>query len=394
LSKLSVLIVSDPRYNRPMPRFCLIGPTYPYRGGIAHHTTLLALHLRANHETLFISFTRQYPGWLFPGRGDRDPSQTPLRTETEYLLDSINPLSWRRTLSRVAEWSPDVVVMPWWVPFWAPAWAALGRGIKRMRPAPALLFICHNVLPHEHSPLDRSALRLALRYGDGFVVHSKSDSEQLLSQFPGARITVTPHPTYAALSESDPPAVSLDLPDDRPLLLFCGFVRPYKGLDILIEAMPTILESRPVHLLVAGEFWQSDAPYREQIDRLNVGEAVTLVNRYLTNEELSAFLALADVLVLPYRSATQSGIVQLAFGRQKPVITTDVGGLTEAVVNGRTGLVVPPEDPPALAAAVNRFFDEDLGPQFEANIRQERDRFSWGRFVEELLLLAEKDRSS
>ena len=372
-----------------MPRFCLIGPTYPYRGGIAHYTTLLARHLRESYETLFISFTRQYPGWLFPGRNDRDPSQTPLRTTTEYLLDPLNPLSWRRTLRRVAEWSPDVVVIPWWVPFWAPAWAVIGRGLKRMQPSPTLLFICHNVLPHEHSPLDRWALRLALSRGDGFIVHSKADSERLLKQFPVARIQVTPLPTFAAISESGSATIDFNLPEDRPLLLFCGFVRPYKGLDILLEAMPLILESWPVHLLVAGEFWQSDAAYREQIDRLGIGDAVTIVNRYLPDEELSAVLDRADVVVLPYRTATQSAIVQLAFGRQKPVITTDVGGLAEAVADGRTGLVVPPEDPQALAAAVNRFFEEDLGPLLQKRIQQDSQRFSWQHLIQTVKELAD-----
>jgi glycosyltransferase involved in cell wall biosynthesis len=370
-----------------MPRFNLIGPTYPYRGGISHYTTLLAQHLSEDYETLLISFTRQYPRWLFPGRSDRDPSQAPIRTAAEYLLDPLNPLSWRRTVGRVEQWSPDVVVIPWWVPFWAPAWAAVGRGVKRISSSPKLIFICHNVLPHEHSPLDRVALHLALRSGDGFIVHSEADSEQLLAQFPGANVRVTPIPTYAALGESDAGTSDIDLPDDRPLLLFCGFVRPYKGLDILLDAMPLILKDRAVHLLVAGEFWQSDEPYRQQIDRLGIDETVTVVNRYLSNEELSAATNRCDLVVLPYRTATQSGIVQLAFGRQKPVVTTDVGGLAEAVQHERTGLVVPPEDPVALAAAVNRFFDEELGPAFQEGIAQDSQRFSWQQLIEQLALL-------
>jgi glycosyltransferase involved in cell wall biosynthesis len=371
-----------------MTRFCLIGPTFPYRGGIAHYTTLLARHLAADHETLFISFSRQYPGWLFPGRSDRDPSQEPLRAPAEYLLDPLNPLSWRRCLQRMAQWAPDVVVIPWWVPFWAPAWAAIGYGVKRLKSRPTLIFICHNVLPHEGKAWDRLALRLALRSGDAFIVHSRSDAGELVRHFPSARVRVAPHPTYAALGEAQAAETGLNLPGDRPLLLFCGFVRPYKGLDILLEAMPRILEDRPVHLLVAGEFWQGATGYEQQIGRLGIGHAVTLVDRYLANEELSAMLARADVVVLPYKKATQSGVAQLAFGQHKPVITTAVGGLAEAVEDGRTGLVVPPEDPVALAAAVKHFFDEDLGPQFEANIIEDRGRFSWDRLIEALLLLA------
>ncbi|UCG25882.1 MAG: glycosyltransferase [Chloroflexota bacterium] len=261
--------------------------------------------------------------------------------------------------------------------------------MKRQRPSPKLIFICHNVLPHESKRWDEWALRLALSSGDGFIAHSYANAEELAQYFPAAGIQVAPHPSYGALSTIEPAVVDFDLPDDRPLLLFIGFVRPYKGLDILLDAMPRILRSRSLHLLVAGEFWQGDQPYVNQIHRLGIGQAVTMENRYLPNEELSAVLARADVVVLPYRTATQSGIVQLAFGSQKPVITTDVGGLAEAVQDGQMGLVVPPEDPEALAAAVIRFFDEDLGPVFQEHIRRDSQRFSWQQMVRAITDLAE-----
>jgi glycosyltransferase involved in cell wall biosynthesis len=260
--------------------------------------------------------------------------------------------------------------------------------VKRQSARPRLLFICHNVLPHEKSVLDTAALRLALSPGDGFVVHSKADAEKLLVHFPNAKVEVTPLPTYAALSESGAGELPADVPADRPLLLFGGFVRPYKGLDVLLDALPGVLGQRNVHLLVAGEFWNGDGSYREQIDRLGIGRAVTLVDRYLPNEVLAACINRSDVVVLPYRSATQSAIIQFAFGQNKPVITTNVGGLAEVVDDGRTGLVVPPEDPPALAAAINRFFDEDLGPGMAAAIDRENERFSWARLVNSLDQLA------
>jgi glycosyltransferase involved in cell wall biosynthesis len=374
-----------------MARFCLIGPTYPFRGGIAHHTTLLARALRQEHETLFISFIRQYPAWLFPGRSDRDPSQQPVIAEAERLLDPLNPLSWRRTYRRIREWQPEVLVIPWWVPFWAPAWAVLGRAVKRAAMPPKLLFICHNVVPHERGLFDRLALRLALAPADGFVVHSQQDRARLLGHFPAATVTVTPLPTYAALG---PEGTSAGLPDgipaDRPLLLFCGFVRPYKGLDVLLDALPAVLERRPAHLLVAGEFWRGAEEYRRQIERLGLDEAVTILDTYVPNEDLSGLIRQAQVVVLPYRDATQSAVVQLAFGLGRPVITTNVGGLAEAVIDGQTGLIVPPEDPPALAAAIVRFFAEELGPVFEANIAGQRERFSWRRLVEGLEGLAQE----
>lgn len=367
-----------------MARICLIGPTHPYRGGIAHYTTLLARHLRQEHELLFISFSRQYPKWLFPGPSDLDPSQRPLREEAEYLLDPLNPISWQRSLRRIQAWAPQLVVIPWWVPFWAPAWGTLARRIKRLPSKPGLVFICHNVLPHEEGRLDRLAVRWALGPGDGFLVHSQADSRLLRKMIPTAEIRVTPIPTYGPLGVEATDALPVTLPADRPILLFCGFVRPYKGLDILLDAMPVVLTNQPVHLLVAGEFWQSDARYRAQIEHLDLADSVTLVNRYLPNELLAAFVLRSDVVVLPYRSASQSAIVQLAFGLGRPIITTDVGGLAEMVDNERTGLIVPPEDSRALASAINRFFDEGLADRFAANIRQEQHRFSWQHLVDML----------
>ncbi|MCA9969062.1 MAG: glycosyltransferase [Anaerolineales bacterium] len=372
-----------------MARYALIGPTYPYRGGIASYTTLLAETLRQTHEVLLISFSRQYPRWLFPGKSDRDPSQRPLRTPAEFLLNPLNPFSWRRTLRRLRAWQPDVVVIPWWVPFWAPAWAALGRGVRRLPSRPRLLFICHNVLPHEQGrlrPLLPALTRWALAPGSGFVVHSAADGRILQQLLPGAPMRVTPHPTYAALGAAPDAPLPVALPADRPLLLFAGFVRPYKGLDVLLDALAQL--KRPLHLLVAGEFWQGSAAYAAQIAALGLSDRVTLLDAYLPNETLAAAMRRAAVVVLPYRSATQSGIIQLAFGLGRPVITTDVGGLAEVVTHAQTGLVVPPEDPAALAAAIERFFAEDLGPCFAAAIARENGRFSWQHLVTQLEALA------
>lgn len=370
-----------------MVRYCLIGPTYPFRGGIAHYTTFLALELLKEHEVLLISFKRQYPGWLFPGRSDRDPSQRPLQTQAEYLLDPLNPLSWHQTLQRIKEWRAEVVVIPWWVPFWAPTWSILGRGVKRMPQKPKVLFVCHNVHPHEKSIIDQLALQAALSPGDGYIVHSQDDAELLLGHFPEAQVRVTPLPTYAALAGIGNSKMPVKIPADRPLLLFCGFVRPYKGLDVLLEALPRVLAERDVHLLAAGEFWHGTEPYQKQIAHLDIGDSVTLLDRYLTNEELIACVDAADVVVLPYRSATQSAIVQVAFGRGRPVITTDVGGLPDVVTDGKTGLVVPANDPEALAKAINRFFDEELGARFKPIIRKEALRFDWQHLVDELAIL-------
>jgi glycosyltransferase involved in cell wall biosynthesis len=378
------------RYNSGDMRYCLIGPTYPYRGGIAHYTTLLAQQLRRDHEVLLLSFSRQYPAWLFPGESDKDPSKRPLQTEAEYILNPLNPVSWGRTLRRMRQWQPDVVIMQWWHPYFAPVWSMISRAVKRMKPACHLVFICHNVLPHERGSrlgqmVQPVAIKLALAKADRFLVHSQADGRLLNSFFPRAAYQVTPLPTYGALGASIQSDLPIVLPDDRPILLFCGFIRPYKGLDILLDALALVVQERPLHLLVAGEFWQGGKDqYRAQIKRLNLDDAVTLLDQYIPDEWLSRFMEQANVVVLPYRSATQSGIIQLAFGYNRPVITTNVGGLSEAVRHNHTGLVVPPEEPHALAQAIICFFEEELEAVFTRNIEEENGRFSWNHLVQAL----------
>jgi len=381
-------------------RIAIIGPTYPYRGGIAHHTTLLAKHLKSSNEVLLLSFSRQYPGWLFPGKSDKDPSKRPLQTEAEYLIDPINPLTWRKTMKRLQKWQPDVIIMPWWHPYFSLAWASLGRAIKQMPVPPNLVFICHNVLPHEQGALGRRLLpfflKMALGQADGYIVHSKADAIILLEFFPEASYKVTPLPTYAELGDvanegEKRSKLPVTLPDDKPLLLFCGLIRPYKGLDVLLDALAGAVQQRALHLLIAGEFWQGGLPlYRAQIDQLNLNENVTIWAEYLPDEQLIACIDRADVVVLPYKSATQSAVIQIAFGRHTPVITTDVGGLGEVVEHGHTGLVVAPNSPLSLANAITFYFDDELGATFQQNIQKNADRFSWDRYQNSLMELCEE----
>jgi len=362
----------------------LIGPTYPFRGGIAHYTTLLCAHLRQQHQVSFISFRRQYPRWLFPGRTDRDPSQQPLTVDCQRMIDPFNPWTWVQTARHIGALDPDLVLLQWWVPFWAFVWACIIWLVRR-QVRPRIVFISHNVLPHEARWVDRLLARWVLRQGDATIVHSQRDRADLLQLLPGADVRVTAHPTYEIFAQEAPSAHEarrrLGLDVDVPLLLFFGFVRPYKGLRYLIEAMPQGLAALDSHLLVAGEFWEDAATYRAQIRAQGLEEHITIVDRYIPNEEVGVYFAAADLVVLPYLDATQSGIVQMAYGFGVPVVTTMVGGLGEAVEDGRTGLLVPAGDSQALATAIIRYFGEDLGPGLRAAIQAERDRFSWKQLV-------------
>lgn len=365
--------------------FVLIGPTYPFRGGIAHYTTLLYQALAEQHEVTFISFKRQYPTFLFPGKTDRDNSQHPLTAPCQRLIDPLNPLSWWQTARFIRQYQPQAVIFQWWVPFWSPVFTTIARLVRNHLAGP-IIFICHNVLPHDKlRPGERQLIKVALSHGDRFIVHSTQDCIDLESLLPHAEAAITNHPSYhffsTTFTEHFPSSLLAVLPHNIPTLLFFGFVRPYKGLRVLLEAMPQILAQIKIHLLIVGEFWHDKADYIALIDYLELQPHLTIIDKYVPNEAVGQYFGAAEVVILPYLNATQSGVVQLAFGFGKPVITTAVGGLPEAVLDGQTGLIVPPDDSYALGEAVIHYFQAGLGDQFRVNIQQRQAEFSWQRMV-------------
>jgi glycosyltransferase involved in cell wall biosynthesis len=359
-------------------KYVVIGPTYPYRGGISHYTTLLYQHLSTVHETKLYSFKRQYPAFLFPGRTDKDPSTSPLQVPCEYLLDPLNPFTWLETFRHIQRERPDAVIMQWWVPYWAPALANVAFLLRRFTSA-KVVFICHNVLPHEGSVVDSFLTRLALGQGQYFVLQSQKDLSNLKALLPNAHAVRTTLPLYDAaqwqVMEEGAAKNALGL--SGPVMLFFGFVRKYKGLEYLIRALPEVLRNITVQLLIVGEFWEDREPYLKMIKELGVQEHVTVFDRYAPNEEVGVYFSAADVVVLPYADATQSAVVSLAYAFDKPVITTNVGGLPEVVTDGETGFVVPPRDQGALATAIVKYFQEDCAPRFTANIKARKHSLSW-----------------
>lgn len=371
-------------------RVCLVGPVYPYRGGIAHHTSMLAHVLSTDRDVRVINFRRLYPSFLFPGKTQLDESDERMTAaDTVRVIDSINPFSFIAAARAIRAWKPDVVVFQWWHPFFAIAYASIVFMIRNC--GARVVYLCHNVLPHESSPIDRLLFHIAFRRVGRFMVHSNEDARNLAALKKDARITVHPLPLFDAFPKGrytrDESRGALGV--DGNVVLFFGLVRAYKGLDLLLDAFAELVASMDATLLVVGEFYESEEKYRDRIRDLGIGARVKVIDRYVPNEEVERYFVAADVVALPYRSATQSAIAQMAFGFDKPVIVTAVGGLPDVVEDGVTGFVVPPGDTHALAGALRRFFDENRGPAMCEAVAGGKERFSWGRARDALLELAE-----
>lgn len=358
------------------PRIALVGPLAPWRGGLAQYLALLGEALKPRADVQAVTFTRQYPGFLFPGRSQFDADAERPSFPVASLLDSIDPVSWRRTAAHLERFAPGAVILKWWMPFFAPAFASAVGPLRRR--GTRVVLVCDNLVPHEHRPFDAALSQWMLRNSDGYLVMSESVERDLRRMKPGAPYRRVLHPLYAQFDkgrhtrESARAALGLE----GEVAVFFGYVRHYKGLDTLLDAWARVRARRPATLVVAGDFYEDAAPYRARAAAAGEG-AVRLLEGYRSDAEVEALFKAADVAVLPYRSATQSGVTQVAYALGVPVITTDVGGLAETVIPGETGLVVPPEDPAALAAAVERFFAEDLGPAMREGVRKLQRAYSW-----------------
>lgn len=372
-------------------RIAVLGLTHPFRGGIAHYCTLLVRHLREHHEVAFVTLRRQYPKLLFPGRTQHDQSAASLAEPDDPWIDSINPLTWLATAWRLRQGGYDLVLIQWWHPFFGMCFGTIANLLALTSRTP-VAFLCHNVMPHERSWVDRLLTRFAFWRAGRFIVHAQADLALLRALKPDALIRQGDHPRYAFFGDHGTPDREaarrrLDLAPDERVLLFFGYVRPYKGLRHLIDALPAIMRSCPCTLLVVGEFYEPKQPHLDRIAAQGLEQAVRIVDRYVDNEEVSLYFSAADVVVLPYESATQSGVAQIAFGLGVPVITTDVGGLGQAVAHGRTGLLVPPRDPASLAEAVIAFFRDGCAKRFRAEIAARADQAGWHDMVEVVLSL-------
>lgn len=342
-------------------RVTIIGPAYPLRGGIAHHVYYLKRELTSRgHSVQVVSFRKLYPTLFFPGTSELDQSTLRLDPEGLGLLTPTNPFTWLKAYRVVKAFKPDVVIFQWWHPFFGPMVGTLARLFRRANLKSVIE--CHNVFPHERNVFDTSLLKFAAKPATSFITHSSQDRDKLSPFASGKPIRVAGLPMLREFTGE----TNHERRGNR--ILFFGVVRKYKGLRILLEAMPKILSRVDCRLEIVGEFYDPVANYVRLIKDLDLEKQVSIDNRYIPNELVPEVMARADVLVLPYLSATQSGVARIALSNGLPVIASRTGGLSEVVTEGVNGLLTPPGDANGLADCVVRYFAEDMGPVFAKNL--------------------------
>jgi D-inositol-3-phosphate glycosyltransferase len=373
----------------------LVGPAYPLRGGIAHFNESFANTLAADgHDLKIVSFYLQYPSFLFPGKTQTAEVDPPRDLEIYPLISSINPLSWKKAAKVISSWKPTVVVIRFWIPFMGPALGTIARILRKR--GVMVIGLVDNALPHEARPADKILSRYFFKNCDAFFTLSKSVGEDINRLAPGRPVATSPHPLYDFFGEkvSKIQAIKeLNLNPDFRYILFFGFVRKYKGLDLLMEGFAKSgLKSKKVKLIVAGEFYDDSSTYFELAKSLQIEESMVFRNEYIPEAEVKNYFCAAALVAQTYRSATQSGVTQIAYHFERPMLVTDVGGLSEIVPNGKAGFVVDPQ-PDAIAESLARFFQNDLEEEFEQNVAVEKERFSWSHFKHEFLSFVNQIRN-
>lgn len=351
-------------------KIAFLGPAPPFRGGISLFASHLANEMyRQGHEICFFNFHRQYPALLFPAGKQEDNIES--IHPNKRILTPYLPYTWDKTARAINEYIPDIIIVSWWLPFFAPAYGRILRKIKQGRK----VILAHNIMPHEEWFASRSLLRYVFSKADEIVVLSKSCLLELKRNLPSRivrKAILGFHPIYDTHSGDNTKTNAL------PRILFFGMIKEYKGLDVLLDAMPIIRVAIPdIRLVIAGTVYKDQAVYEEKIKDLDIGANVETHFRYISDKEVANFFRQSDLCVLPYKSATQSGVISTSYSYDTPVIASDIGGISEYVEAGETGLLVPPSNPPALAAAVIQFYGKEMLTAMQNSIRNYKKKNTW-----------------
>jgi len=369
-------------------RIAILSCFHPFRGGIAQFNAHIFEELGRDNEVRAFNFTCQYPKLLFPGKTQYvTPEDEAIPVESTRVLDTVNPFSWARTAKLIRQWQPDILILRYWMSWFAPSLGYVVRhcGCKRVA-------ILDNVIPHEPHFFDKPLTKYFLKGCDGFITLTQAVADDLLSLKPDARYEVLPHPVYDHFGERltrEDACRQLGIDPERKTLLFFGLIREYKGLDILLEAFRGLPDD--YQLVIAGEPYGSFDKYQRILDSLPGKDRVKVFPQYIRDSEVKLYFSAADVSVLPYRSATQSGISAASYHFDVPLIVTDVGGLKETIGDRGTGLVAPRADAEDVRKEIVRYFeDASIAPACRKAIKKEKERLSWNRFCSSLTAFAKE----
>lgn len=366
-------------------KIIIVGPAHPYRGGIAAFTDRLATEFVAEDVDVEVyTFTLQYPSFLFPGKTQYSDAPAPENIKIFRKINSINPFTWIKAAKEIRFQKPDIVIFAYWMSFFAPCYAKMAKIIKKNKVSRCIGLV-HNMMPHEKSVLDILFSPRFVKSMDAFVALSKSvlhDIDKLDKKDKPKKFS--PHPLYDHYGDKEDKIMamnSLYLDTNYNYLLFFGLIREYKGLDLLLKAMADErIDNYPLKLIIAGEFYDKKEPYMQMIDDYKINDKIIICDKYIPDEEVKNFFNLADMVVQPYKSATQSGVTQVAYHFEKPMLVTDVGGLREIVPDGKVGYVVEPQST-KIADAICDFYDNDRLDFFENNIVEEKKKYEWSKMT-------------
>ncbi|MBC8186052.1 glycosyltransferase [candidate division KSB1 bacterium] len=361
----------------------LIGPIHPFRNGEAQSNTMLCENLSERHEVVAFSFKRQYPNFLYPGKSQLYNSPKKLNFRHSFLINTMNPLNWLYAFFKIKKEKLDVVIVTWYIAYLAPCYVVLMSLMKLFSKTQICIF-AHNVSQHEENILNKILTWPVLALGDYFIVFSSKTEDDLKQIFPDAKVKILVETTYDNhFKQKVVPAAQarekLKIKSTDNVALFFGLVRPYKGVKYLIEAIPHVLKKVDVKFYVVGEFWEDIKRYRKRIAELKIEDNITIVDQYVSDEEAIVYFSATDLFVLPYVSATYSAVIPLAYGYNKPVIVSDVLGLTDLVDDGQTGYIVPPQNPEALAEKIVHFFAKNKQDEFVQNVKEKKKIFQWSK---------------
>ena len=365
-------------------KIVIIGPAHPLRGGLATFNERLARAFReAGDEVKLVTFSLQYPGFLFPGQTQLTTDPRPADLAIEVSVNSVNPLSWLKVGRQLQQERPDLVLFRYWLPFMGPCFGTIARLIRKNRHT-RLVAITDNVIPHEKRPGDTPFTRYFLSALHGFITMSKAVLQDLNRFEPEKPKQYHPHPLYDNFGPAKPKPLArqtLSLDPDGRYILFFGFIRAYKGLDLLLKAMaqPAVREMG-IKLIIAGEFYEEAAPYEQLIKELRLEGSVVRATDFIPNERVVDYFCAADLVVQPYKHATQSGVSQIAYHFNKPMLVTNVGGLAELIPDGKVGYVTE-IDPAAIAEAIADYYRHGREAEYAANVAELKKQFSWSSLV-------------